>query len=229
MPNCGCGRPWRRSTCWRRATGSPSRLAMNRRQPIDTFGVSNIACRWSPTSRPTACPTSPRPSRASPSSSAMTGATRLPGTCSAISTSFRAIMRNCLRAIRPAPCSCRRSTTARARRSRVCWTTSRCSASSSRSWWRGRLRHWRRGEYRAFRSEAARSALADFVPVLIDSLAHAEEPDGAVVAFDRFLQSLQRGGRLISLLARTAIWWRWWRWCSAQHLVSATCWRGSRS
>jgi glutamate-ammonia-ligase adenylyltransferase len=61
---------------------------------------------------------------------------------------------------------------------------------------------WRQGGYRAFRSETTRTALADFVPALIDSLARAEEPDRAVVAFDRFLQSLQRGGRLISLLAQ---------------------------
>jgi [glutamine synthetase] adenylyltransferase / [glutamine synthetase]-adenylyl-L-tyrosine phosphorylase len=62
--------------------------------------------------------------------------------------------------------------------------------------------HWLKGEYRAFRSETTRSAFADFAPVLIDGLAHAEEPDRAVAVFDHFLQSLQRGGRLISLLAQ---------------------------
>src|SRR5690606_26030966 len=35
---------------------------------------------------------------------------------------------------------------------------------------------------------------------LIEGLARAEHPDDAVMAFDRFLQALQRGGRLISLL-----------------------------
>ena len=40
------------------------------------------------------------------------------------------------------------------------------------------------------------------MPALIDGLAHAEEPDNAVTAFDRFLQALQRGGRLISLLSQ---------------------------
>ncbi len=64
--------------------------------------------------------------------------------------------------------------------------------------------HWLQGEYRAFRSEATKSAFADFVPALIDGLAHAEEPDRAVASFDRFLQSLQRGGRLISLLAQNS-------------------------
>jgi [glutamine synthetase] adenylyltransferase / [glutamine synthetase]-adenylyl-L-tyrosine phosphorylase len=62
--------------------------------------------------------------------------------------------------------------------------------------------HWLAGEYRAFRAEAARNAFADFVPALINGLAHAEEPDRAVVAFDRFLQALQRGGRLFSLLGQ---------------------------
>ncbi len=40
------------------------------------------------------------------------------------------------------------------------------------------------------------------MPALIDGLAHAEEPDRAVVAFDHFLQALQRGGRLITLLSQ---------------------------
>jgi len=66
------------------------------------------------------------------------------------------------------------------------------------------VRHWLAGEYRAFRTEAARSAFADFLPALIDGLAHAEEPDRAVVAFDRFLQALQRGGRLFSLLGQNS-------------------------
>src|SRR5450755_873251 len=64
------------------------------------------------------------------------------------------------------------------------------------------IAQWLQGDYRVFRAETTRSAFADFIPVLIDALAHAEEPDRAVVSFDRFLQSLQRGGRLISLLAQ---------------------------
>jgi glutamate-ammonia-ligase adenylyltransferase len=50
--------------------------------------------------------------------------------------------------------------------------------------------------------EAIRNAFVEFVPGLIDGLAHAEQPDDAVTAFDRFLQALQRGGRLISLLSQ---------------------------
>src|SRR6266852_3926441 len=61
---------------------------------------------------------------------------------------------------------------------------------------------WLAGEYRVFRTESTRTAFAEFVPALIDGLAHAEEPDRAVVAFDRFLQALQRGGRLITLLGQ---------------------------
>jgi glutamate-ammonia-ligase adenylyltransferase len=64
------------------------------------------------------------------------------------------------------------------------------------------VRHWMNGDYRVFRSEATRRAFVAFLPALIDGLAHAEEPDGAVTAFDRFLQALQRGGRLISLLSQ---------------------------
>src|SRR5258707_3833774 len=62
---------------------------------------------------------------------------------------------------------------------------------------------WLVGEYRVFRAESTRTAFAEFVPALIDGLAHAEEPDRAVVAFDRFLQALQRGGRLITLLGQS--------------------------
>jgi glutamate-ammonia-ligase adenylyltransferase len=58
------------------------------------------------------------------------------------------------------------------------------------------------GEYRVFRIETTKSAFAEFVPALIAGLAQAEEPDRAVVAFDRFLQALQRGGRLITLLGQ---------------------------
>jgi glutamate-ammonia-ligase adenylyltransferase len=64
------------------------------------------------------------------------------------------------------------------------------------------LRQWMLGEYRVFRSESTRSAFVEFVPALIEGLARAEEPDCAVVVFDRFLQALQRGGRLISLLSQ---------------------------
>jgi glutamate-ammonia-ligase adenylyltransferase len=64
------------------------------------------------------------------------------------------------------------------------------------------LQQWIAGDYRVFRMEATRNAFVEFVPALIDGLAHAEEPDGAVTAFDRFLQALQRGGRLISLLSQ---------------------------
>jgi glutamate-ammonia-ligase adenylyltransferase len=64
------------------------------------------------------------------------------------------------------------------------------------------VRQWLAGDYRVFRSESTRNAFVEFVPALIDGLAHAEEPDSAVTAFDRFLQALQRGGRLVTLLSQ---------------------------
>jgi glutamate-ammonia-ligase adenylyltransferase len=64
------------------------------------------------------------------------------------------------------------------------------------------VRQWMSGDIRALRVETTRSAFVEFIPALIDGLAHAEQPDDAVVAFDRFLQALQRGGRLISLLSQ---------------------------
>jgi [glutamine synthetase] adenylyltransferase / [glutamine synthetase]-adenylyl-L-tyrosine phosphorylase len=64
------------------------------------------------------------------------------------------------------------------------------------------LQQWLSGDYRVFRMESTRQAFVEFVPALVVGLAHAEEPDNAVIAFDRFLQALQRGGRLISLLSQ---------------------------
>ncbi len=64
------------------------------------------------------------------------------------------------------------------------------------------VQQWVVGDYRVFRMESTRNAFVEFVPVLIVGLALAEEPDSAVTAFDRFLQALQRGGRLISLLSQ---------------------------
>ncbi len=63
-------------------------------------------------------------------------------------------------------------------------------------------RRWISGDYRVFKVEATRLAFVQFLPDLVRGLARAEEPDEAVAAFDRFLQALQRGGRLISLLAQ---------------------------
>jgi glutamate-ammonia-ligase adenylyltransferase len=64
------------------------------------------------------------------------------------------------------------------------------------------VKQWMAGEYRVLRVESTRQAFLQFVPALIAGLAQAEEPDNAVIAFDRFLQALQRGGRLISLLSQ---------------------------
>jgi [glutamine synthetase] adenylyltransferase / [glutamine synthetase]-adenylyl-L-tyrosine phosphorylase len=64
------------------------------------------------------------------------------------------------------------------------------------------VRQWLAGEYRVLRNESTRNAFAEFVPALIEELAHAEEPDRAVAAFDHFLQALHRGGRLITLLGQ---------------------------
>ncbi|MFL6836980.1 MAG: bifunctional [glutamine synthetase] adenylyltransferase/[glutamine synthetase]-adenylyl-L-tyrosine phosphorylase [Bradyrhizobium sp.] len=64
------------------------------------------------------------------------------------------------------------------------------------------VQQWMEGDYRALRIEATRNAFVEFIPGLIDGLAHAEQPDDAVAAFDRFLGALQRGGRLISLLSQ---------------------------
>ncbi|MBB5046568.1 glutamate-ammonia-ligase adenylyltransferase [Rhodopseudomonas rhenobacensis] len=64
------------------------------------------------------------------------------------------------------------------------------------------LRQWMAAEYRVLRVDSTRRAFLEFVPTLIVGLSRAEEPDNAVTAFDRLLQALHRGGRLVSLLSQ---------------------------
>ncbi|MFL9499868.1 bifunctional [glutamine synthetase] adenylyltransferase/[glutamine synthetase]-adenylyl-L-tyrosine phosphorylase [Rhodopseudomonas palustris] len=64
------------------------------------------------------------------------------------------------------------------------------------------LQQWMTGGYRVLKVETTQRAFREFVPALIEELARAEQPDDAVNAFDRLLQALHRGGRLISLLSQ---------------------------
>ncbi|HMK79207.1 MAG TPA: bifunctional [glutamine synthetase] adenylyltransferase/[glutamine synthetase]-adenylyl-L-tyrosine phosphorylase, partial [Xanthobacteraceae bacterium] len=66
------------------------------------------------------------------------------------------------------------------------------------------VRRWLSGEYGSLRSEFARAHLQELVPVLIDHLARAENPDRARAALDHFLIGLHGGARLLSLLRRNA-------------------------
>jgi glutamate-ammonia-ligase adenylyltransferase len=62
------------------------------------------------------------------------------------------------------------------------------------------LKRWVTGAYRSVHAETTRNTIADLIPALIADFGHSESPDTALVHFDHFLQSLRRGGRLISLL-----------------------------
>ena len=62
------------------------------------------------------------------------------------------------------------------------------------------VRGWFAGSYAALKSAFARHEFSEFLPVLFDQLARLENPDAALVAFDRFLAGLHGGGRLFSLL-----------------------------
>ncbi|MFT4278892.1 MAG: bifunctional [glutamine synthetase] adenylyltransferase/[glutamine synthetase]-adenylyl-L-tyrosine phosphorylase [Rhodopseudomonas sp.] len=64
------------------------------------------------------------------------------------------------------------------------------------------LQQWITGGYRVLKVETTQRAFREFVPALIEELARAEQPDDAINAFDRLLQALHRGGRLISLLSQ---------------------------
>jgi len=62
------------------------------------------------------------------------------------------------------------------------------------------IRHWLAGDLRTLKGEFAREQLAELVPMVLEQLARTENPDAAVLAFDRFLANLYGGGRLLSLL-----------------------------
>jgi [glutamine synthetase] adenylyltransferase / [glutamine synthetase]-adenylyl-L-tyrosine phosphorylase len=62
------------------------------------------------------------------------------------------------------------------------------------------VRGWLAGSHRSLRGSAARQQLAELVPMLIPHFARSANPNGAVLALDRFLAALQAAGRLLSLL-----------------------------
>lgn len=62
------------------------------------------------------------------------------------------------------------------------------------------VRRWRAAKYPALRGEQARASLDELVPLIIDQMSRAENPDSAFAAFDGFLSSLRAGGRFLSLL-----------------------------
>ncbi len=62
------------------------------------------------------------------------------------------------------------------------------------------VRGWRAGHYPALRGEQARTNLDELVPLIIDQMSRAENPDSAFAAFDQFLSGLRAGGRFLSLL-----------------------------
>jgi glutamate-ammonia-ligase adenylyltransferase len=64
------------------------------------------------------------------------------------------------------------------------------------------VRRWFAEDVPALRGEFAKGHFAELVPLLIEHVAHGENPDRTLVAFDRFLAAVQGGGRLFSLLLR---------------------------
>jgi glutamate-ammonia-ligase adenylyltransferase len=64
------------------------------------------------------------------------------------------------------------------------------------------VRRWLAEDVPALRGEFAKGHFTEFLPLLIEHVAHGENPDRTIVAFDRFLAAVQGGGRLFSLLLR---------------------------
>ena len=137
---------------------------------------------------PCAARRAPRRWSALPASSAMTAARPSPGICSAISTSCRATTASCSRAIRPAPRNCRRSITARGPDDpRLLEHLADARFQEAGRWWRRPCSNGWRAIIACSASRRREARSSNSFPALIDGLAHAEEPDDAVTAFDRFL------------------------------------------
>jgi len=62
------------------------------------------------------------------------------------------------------------------------------------------VRRWLAGGPRALRGESARGLIAELVPLLVDQFARSDNPDAALMAFDRFVGNLHGGARLLALL-----------------------------
>ncbi len=62
------------------------------------------------------------------------------------------------------------------------------------------VRRWFAGHPRGLKGETAPARFKELAPLLIDHIAKAENPDAALVTFDRFLGNLHGGARLFALL-----------------------------
>jgi len=62
------------------------------------------------------------------------------------------------------------------------------------------IRGWLAGEYRAFKTETARSEFQAILPALLDALSRSGNPDAALLACDRFLSQLPGGERLLAAM-----------------------------
>jgi len=61
------------------------------------------------------------------------------------------------------------------------------------------VERWRRGRYRALRSDRARRLMEDTLPMMIEGFAQAPSPDRALARFDGFLERLPAGVQLFAL------------------------------
>src|SRR5262249_44317385 len=62
------------------------------------------------------------------------------------------------------------------------------------------IQGWIAGNYPALKGAFAREQCEQILPELLAQLARLDQPDAALIAFDRFLAGLHGGGRLFSLL-----------------------------
>ncbi len=62
------------------------------------------------------------------------------------------------------------------------------------------IRHWLAGGHWSLRGDIAHAQFKELLPVLIEQLARAENPDASLMMFDHFLANLRNAPRLLALL-----------------------------
>jgi glutamate-ammonia-ligase adenylyltransferase len=67
----------------------------------------------------------------------------------------------------------------------------------------GMVREWLAGRPRGLKGATAQARFSELLPTLIEEMAKSEDPDAALIVFDRFLGNLSAGGRLFSMLRQT--------------------------
>ena len=177
-------------------TGSAPRRSRISSRPISSCAGSSTGCRWSPTSRRSACRSSARRSPVSPNSAAMRGSTAFAKDLTRHLTRVEQSLRPAVRGRAGAQRRCRQSRLhRRRRRSRDACDLARARVPAIR---RRRRKRFAAGISAAARRSAApraREVLTELTPALLEAFAGSGDPDAALAAFDEALARMPASRR----------------------------------